>query len=759
MIFLFAMFLGAGLVLSGCGDDDTATTPAPAPPPPPAPAPEPEPEPEPPAPEAPATPTGLHVDETTETSITWHWNAVEGAIGYAVQVSMDEMFDADDAIAPTAETHYTVSELEPETSVYLRVAAAAGTLEAPVLSDWSTHVTGMSAMPPPPPPPPAAVMAMFTPPDPTDETLDLKCERSPGSPFCPDASRNMDTAKAKVNPDMMVTSNTTAVIIPVNFAEGANPVKVHEGENMPFNFVNWEALQSTVVGDGATFKIMRVVVGANQEEEPTGDVAYVTCGPFECTESMADVPAAPEISVENSTVCTTFEADLQFVVGIVDPEGGTDRDGDTSDATDPFESGLDLGVVYTANAGFAVTHDFGSFTKAGFSGSKTSSLKALKAGTPDTSTPSPTDAKNIVDAAKTVVVDITGCEPGIHALYTAPGVSSLDMPENCARVTSKDGDAYAGDYSVTVTPSAGLSWSRNTWPQIPSGAAAKCAGTTFVAAEQVDVCELLEDEVALMDEGTATAIPVVSVGGDTTTGVNATRSNQAKLMGFDLMLPISQTQWKHLIYNDDTTTTKRDTQNLYNTSLAADATALDTSDASNPYTYDLPGRLNGAANSTNSGANVWVPILDSKGAPMYGDLGKVDAATNTQASQVAAGDSEDKLTEGHSSYAGPFGQDNVPDNFTIETYNGAAAARACSKLDGGEDGSAKTKVVLTDGSDPGVGSVNAGGTAPGTTHDIVSLRSGGSLCDAEGVEIETSVTFVDGMGLGCAVERSFTLTW
>ena len=41
---------------------------------------------------------------------------------------MDEMFDATDTIAPTAETHYTVSDLEPMTSVYLRVAAAAGRL-------------------------------------------------------------------------------------------------------------------------------------------------------------------------------------------------------------------------------------------------------------------------------------------------------------------------------------------------------------------------------------------------------------------------------------------------------------------------------------------------------------------------------------------------------------------------------------------------------------------------------------------------------
>ena len=111
LILLLAMFLGAGLVLSGCGDDDTATTPAPAPPPPPPPAPEPEPEPEPPS--APATPTGFHVD-TTETSLTWHWNAVEGAIGYAVQVSMDEMFDENDAITPTAETRSRLRTSAPD---------------------------------------------------------------------------------------------------------------------------------------------------------------------------------------------------------------------------------------------------------------------------------------------------------------------------------------------------------------------------------------------------------------------------------------------------------------------------------------------------------------------------------------------------------------------------------------------------------------------------------------------------------------------
>ena len=261
---LLAMFLGAGLVLSGCGDDDTATTPAPAPPPPPAPEPEPEPEPEPPAPEAPATPTGLHVDETTETSIEWHWSPVEGALAYAVQISMDEMFDDTDMIDHTTETHYTVSDLEPMTSVYLRVAAAAGTLEMPILSAWSTHVTGMSAMPPPPPPPPAPdpVMAMFSLSDDAD------------SPHFMVADDDDDeaTAMAWVNPEIMVESNSSAIITPM-FVDGANGVSVDAGMNMPFTYVgaedNWEMSQGDVLDGGATFMVQRTTVGA----EP-GDGAH-----------------------------------------------------------------------------------------------------------------------------------------------------------------------------------------------------------------------------------------------------------------------------------------------------------------------------------------------------------------------------------------------------------------------------------------------------------------------------------------------------
>ena len=78
---------------------------------------------------------------------------------------MDETFDDTDQIALTLEPSYTVADLSPETSVYLRVRAGTGTpealaaavatgnLEGLVLSDWSTHVTGMTTAVPPAPAP------------------------------------------------------------------------------------------------------------------------------------------------------------------------------------------------------------------------------------------------------------------------------------------------------------------------------------------------------------------------------------------------------------------------------------------------------------------------------------------------------------------------------------------------------------------------------------------------------------------------------
>ena len=157
---LLTLLLGAGMMLSACGDEEvpSPTTPAPTPPPPPAPAPEPAPEPEPepePAPEAPAEPVGLRISDSGEDFIEWSWSAVDGVSGYDVHYSENEAFtDEDETIARTAEEiSYRRENLEADTSHYVRVRSAAGTGDGRVTSGWSTHVTGMTAAATPPPPP------------------------------------------------------------------------------------------------------------------------------------------------------------------------------------------------------------------------------------------------------------------------------------------------------------------------------------------------------------------------------------------------------------------------------------------------------------------------------------------------------------------------------------------------------------------------------------------------------------------------------
>ena len=64
-----------------------------------------------------------------------------------VQVSTDETFDDSDPIHMTVETTFTATGLPPETSVYVRVAAASGTAEAPLVGAWTSQVAGMTLPP------------------------------------------------------------------------------------------------------------------------------------------------------------------------------------------------------------------------------------------------------------------------------------------------------------------------------------------------------------------------------------------------------------------------------------------------------------------------------------------------------------------------------------------------------------------------------------------------------------------------------------
>ena len=682
---LLTVTLGAGLVLVGCGDDDTATTPAPAPPPP-APAPDPDPDPEPPAPEAPATPTGLMVSATTETSITWTWDAVEGATAYAVQQSADEMFDATDTASVTLEPTHTASDLEPETSVFVRVAAAVGTLEDHVLSAWTTHVTGMSAMPVPEPVPEPEPEPEL---DPVMVTFSLSDDADSSYPLIPDPDDEDEaTAMAAVNTEMMVMSNTTAVVVPYGWADGASPVKLHEGENTPFSFVSWNAMQSMVVSDdGATFKIMRVTVGANQEMEPTGDVTYWTCGPFDCMEGMD----APGISIENSPACQGWDPMLTLEVGRIDNDGIMQTNqADTVTNALEVDDGYDLGWVYSSSLDFTSVHDFGTYTSMKVDGADGSDKGLAMKTLAGVLSADADDGNGVAEGDQPRVA----CLPDTS--YGTAASNTRDKPRNCFRLHV--GDDYLSNYTVTLMPKgAGVDWGSNVdWETDPFEDISSCGDAMpQMAAEDFDVCELfaaevedmhadkLDDDAQFIETGVAT-----------------------KLSGFQLIIfkntdtAKSQDQYTAMWYHDGT--------------KSGDETGLGFSDPTDLY-RDYASGDKAVPDADERGtvwvAGGWVDLVDDDGDPIYGDLGKVDIHEVDATKALALADRADNY----------LAADN-PD------------ANKCTAADGG------TAVVYNDDDDE-------------------TVKTTGSLCDAEGVEIETSVTYTDNFGdQECSVTVSYTLT-
>ena len=93
----------------------------------------------------------------------------------------------------------------------------------------------------------------------------------------------------------MVSVNMPAIVSPT-FVPDASPIGLIPGDNSPFTYVSWDAMQSMVVSTGVTFAVQAVEIGANQVAIPIGDATFVTCGPFECAMGMD----APEISIANS---------------------------------------------------------------------------------------------------------------------------------------------------------------------------------------------------------------------------------------------------------------------------------------------------------------------------------------------------------------------------------------------------------------------------------------------------------------------------
>ena len=621
------------------------------------------------------------------------------------------------------------------TTVYVRVAAAAGTLEAPVLSDWSTHVTGMTAMPPPPPPPPAPdpVMAMFSLSD------DAKSQHF----MVADDDDDEATAMAWVNPEIMVESNTTAIITPM-FVDGANGVSVDMGMNMPFAYVgaedNWEMSQSMVLSDGATFKVQRTMVGANQEMEPTGDVMYITCGPFECMEG----DTVPELSIANSGVCNMWDPSVSIQVGkvdndVIDPDSG-------EEATDGVNTndGIDLGIVTSSSLKMSVKSVFSGVA----GGTNTSSTNnadsgsnktlAVKAVTGVITVDADEDDTNTAGIDESEVCDNTYAEEDVSA--------KLDRPAGCFRLIGPGamdrddakGPDYLSGWSLELSPEGGdVTWGSVDWKDDPFEDLTCGDADPIMVSDHVDICEMFEAEVDLATgKGWK---PDVVFGAD-----GETNANQVIMWAASATAGSGEKMFKTLWFDDNlngkikkdaTTAAQADRA----TALAADGS---TETAPTNGLHDLYDQNDTAGNITK----IWELLTDSDGDLLdaVGDLGKVDMVSDSDNFQTA----DDEMTIAVEACASG-----------VSWIKGTSAATSgCGTA--GTPAAAVTPARYATHPD-GKADNYAAGTAAysdfrGCSEDDGGDDADGSECDADWVH-DVSVLFADGT-FGCTATRDITIT-
>ena len=293
--------------------------------------------------------------------IEWSWQPVADAVSYEVRVAVTE--EGLNTVSPeiVRETTHRVTA-EPETQMFLRVRAVAGTTESPIVSDWSEAVSGVTDAAPRP------FVVGMTPPE---AGADSDCE---GQALCPDDGTDPAKATASVNPRMLVSSSHRARIRPL-FVEGATGVTVEAGEALtPFAYAEWNLLQRMAVAEGAVFEFRKVTGGAGQEATPTGDARYLTCGPFRCSEAAAEPPAAPALSTADAAVCEDFEAEFRLIEGVFHNFqfiGYEDGENQWTREHLGEGMGLEFGWEYRLSHPATVIHEFPGIAAAGPTGTMT----------------------------------------------------------------------------------------------------------------------------------------------------------------------------------------------------------------------------------------------------------------------------------------------------------------------------------------------------------------------------------------------------
>ncbi len=576
-------------------------------------------------------PTGF-MAEGGDGSITWSWDAVEGADGYAIQISMDEMFDDMDETDYPMETSHTVEDLGYSESRFARVASTAGEGDDMMMSMWTTHMTGMSNAPAPLPPP----SVTFSLPDGQSHFM------------VADDDDDEATAMAWINPKTVVESDSTAIITPM-FVEGANGVHVGASDdNMPFTYVgaedNWEVLQSAVLDGGATFMVQRTTMGANQEMEPSSDVSYVTCGPFECTEGED----APTLSIANSTVCSAWDPEVDIQVGKIDNDVIPPED-DTTDANAyatgvDINDGVDLGIVTTSSLKMNVKHVF----------------SGVAGGTNTSTTVEAASGSNKTLAMKTVASihvdqdgDVTGagtpaapygvneeavCEDTANGMGRYDQGSLTDKPKGCFRLrgpgagrTDNDpgkGADYLSGWTIELSPVDGdVTWGRVDWEDDPFEELTCGDADPIVVADHVDICEMFDAEV---DNATGKGWKPTVVFGSEVAGFDATATGanpNAVVMWKATASPGTGDQMFKTIWFDDNLdgTLLKDTKDR----PMVDGTPGDDNNNDSP----VPGdKFNDLYNHNERASNIdaiWELLTDSNNdLTIAGDLGKVDLVSS-----------------------------------------------------------------------------------------------------------------------------------
>ena len=495
---------------------------------------------------APVPPLVLGAPEPTVSStgpdhIEWSWDPVADALAYQVRVAATrEGLDAA-TLQITAETTHRVTT-EPGMEMFLRVRAAAGTPESPVIGDWSDAVAGMSE---------AAATPFVVSMAPPGADGDRGCS---GQVFCPDDGTDPKTAMASVNTKMVVSLSDPARITPL-FVEDALGIPVEAGQGMtPFAYLDWNALQAEVVRNGVTFEFRRMTAGAGQEPMPTGDARYITCGPFRCSEAAAETPEAPEMTTEDSAVCREFEVDFKLVKGIEDnryvyrEQAGRD--------VHRRAVGMDSGWEYTLSHPAELTHEFtdiqadspsGTMTVKGAPLKVTSDFVALCMGV-STGDPICAEFRQLLLPTETMnrfgaVVNQDGAFDSMSEPYPIlngwsgrpidcwpPGASgwnealwlisyerigrslgqdrpdpALQLPKSCFRLITGGWPGvvpqntarevrfrnYVPGYRLHVDPLVGVSWtgSEVAWGDDDPFADLRCERVTFQVSDQYDYCD------------------------------------------------------------------------------------------------------------------------------------------------------------------------------------------------------------------------------------------------------------------------------